>query len=230
MLAVGAHPDDVEIGCGGALLQVTRGGGRASIVDLTAGERATRGSAETRAQEAEEAARTLGVLARENLALPDGGLHDDDDSRRALAAAIRLHRPRVLFAPHPLDDHPDHAAAGKLAVAANFLAGVGGFDAGGERHRASIVLFYMMHHRFVPAVIVDITPVFEAKIHAIRCYRSQLHVASSSAPPTNIGAPDFLERIQARHRYFGEIIRTEYGEAFASLHPPGIGDVRTLVG
>jgi len=230
VLAIGAHPDDVEIACAGAVLRVTRGGGVAAVVDLSAGERATRGTAEQRLREAAEAAEILGVSSRENLGLPDGAIADDLESRRKLASVIRRLRPRVLIAPHPRDDHPDHAAGGRLAEAANFLAGVGGFDAEGERHRARVLLFYMMHHRFEPSLILDVSDVYEEKIRALRCFRSQLHDPGVSGLETNVGAPDFLERLEARHRFFGELIGARYGEAYASPRPPGLEDPRSLLG
>jgi len=230
LLAIGAHPDDVEIACAGAVLRVTRGGGGAVVVDLSAGERATRGTPDVRREEAAEAAEILGLAARENLGLPDGAIADDLASRRKLASVIRRHRPRVLIAPHPRDDHPDHAAAGDLARAANFLAGVGGFDAEGDRHRAPVLLFYMMHHRFQPSLILDVSDLYEEKIRALRCFRSQLHDAAVTGLQTNVGAPDFLERLEARHRFFGELIGTRYAEAYASVRPPGLKDVRSLLG
>jgi bacillithiol biosynthesis deacetylase BshB1 len=230
VLAVAAHPDDVEIACAGTVIRVTRGGGTAALVDLSAGERATRGTPETRREEAERAARILGALARENLGLPDGAITDDAAARRTLAGVIRRRRPRILLAPHPDDDHPDHAAAGRLAVAANFLAGVGGYEAEGERHRAAVVLFYMMHHRFAPALVVNVSDVYEEKIRAVECYRSQLHDPSVRGLETNVGAADFLERLRARDRFFGDTIGVAYGEPFAASRPPGLEDVRDLVG
>lgn len=231
LLAIGAHPDDVEIACGGSVRTVTRGGGAAAIVDLTRGEAATRGTTEERLREAAAAAVVLGVAARDNLGLPDGALQDDDASRRRLAAAIRRHRPRILVAPYPEDDHPDHAAAGRLAVAANFLAGVGGYDVDGKRHRADVVLFYMMHRRFEPTLVVDVSAVYEERSAALACYRSQLHgVEIAPGLETNVGAPDFAVRVRARHRFFGEAIGVEFGEPFAAVAPPGLSDIRALLG
>lgn len=227
VLAIGAHPDDVEIACGGTVLNVTRAGGSVALVDLTAGELATNGTPDERSKEAADASRVLGLAARENLGLPDGGLHDDDAQRAAVAAAIRRYRPRILLAPYHDDDHPDHAAAGRLAIAANFLAGVGGFDRGAsERHRAGAIFFYMMHQRFTPDLIIDVSDVYDEKLRSIECYRSQL--ASEGAEKTNIASADFLERIRARNRYYGEAIGARFGEPLASQHPPGLVDVRSL--
>jgi LmbE family N-acetylglucosaminyl deacetylase len=105
---------------------------------------------------------------------------------------------------------------------------VGGFDAGGERHRADAVFFYMMHHRFTPSVVVDVSAVYEDRMAALACYRSQLHAAG--APATNVGAPDFTVRLRARHRFFGEAIGVEYGEPFAAAKTPGVSDLRALLG
>ncbi len=228
ILAIGAHPDDVEIACGGTVLNVTRAGGRVAIVDLTAGELGTNGTVDERRAEAARGAEALGVTERLQLGLRDGGLRDDDDARIALANVIRRFAPRILLAPSAVDDHPDHAAAGQLTIAANFLAGVGGFapDTADRRGRAGAILFYMMHQSFTPDLIVDVTEHYDAKIASIECYASQL--ARPGAQPTNIASGDFLERIRARNRRYGDLIGAAYGEPFASHHPPGLVDVRSL--
>ncbi len=229
VLVIGAHPDDAEIACGGTVLRVARGGGTVAVVDLSAGECATRGSASTRREEAKRASAVLGLAARENLGLPDCAIRDTEAARLELVVAIRRYRPGIVIAPHPRDHHPDHAAAGRLVAAASFLSGVGGVEAEGERHRVGAVLFYMMHHRFKPDVIVDVSDVYEEKIRAVRCYASQLHDPNVRGNETLIASEDFLDRLRARNRYYGEAIGASYGEGLASRQPPGVHDIRSLV-
>ena len=229
LLGIGAHPDDIEIACGGLVLNVTTRGGTVAVVDLSSGEGGTSGSGKIRIQEAKKAAAVLGLVARETLGLPDCGIQDNDDQRRALAESIRKYRPRILLAPYPRDDHPDHAAAGAPGRLSKFS----------RRRRGGMMLlepatvpapyfFYMMHHRFTPDFIVDVSDVYEKKLEAIRCYASQLHRAGSKENETNISSPDFLDRIAARHRFHGDIIGAKYGEGMAAQHPPGLVDIRDL--
>lgn len=229
ILVIGAHPDDAEIACGGTVLRVTRGGGAVAVLDLSAGERATRGSASIRREEAKRASDVLGLAARDNLGLPDCAIRDTEAARLQLVEAIRRHRPDILIAPHPEDHHPDHAAAGCLAAAAAFLSGVGGVGAGSKRHRVRALFFYMMHHRFKPDVIVDVSDVYEDKVQSVQCYASQLHDPNIRSKETLIASKDFLDRLRARNRYYGELIGVPYGEALASRHPPGVHDIRSLV-
>jgi len=220
----GPHPDDVEIWSGGLVAKLARLGYRVGIVDLTQGDLGTRGSVEDRLGEAREAARILGAVFRENLGLPDGGVRSDEASRRAVIEAIRRHRPAILVAPYPTDDHPDHAGAGILVEEALFLAGLRRYPAGGEAHRARQVWHYMCHHPFVPSFVLDVSEVFETKMRAIRCFRSQLHREGSDEPATNISDPCFLPRIEARGRYFGSLIGSTFGEPFFTRKPPRVRD------
>jgi bacillithiol biosynthesis deacetylase BshB1 len=224
LLVFGPHPDDVEIWCGGLVASLAAQGYRVGIADVTRGEAATRGTPEQREEEAKAAARILGVTVRENLGLADGHLESDAESRRAFVEAIRRHRPAILLAPHPSDDHPDHAAAGRLARDTLFLAGLRKYDAQGVAHRARQVWHYMCHQPFPPSFIADVTHVFERKMESIRAYASQLHSEESREPATNVSSPDFLERLEARMRHFGSLAGVRYGEPYFVETPVRLED------
>jgi bacillithiol biosynthesis deacetylase BshB1 len=214
LLAVGAHPDDVEMGCGGVLLRAAAEGRRTGIVDLTDGEASTRGTPEIRAQERDRATELLGVATRQGLGLVDGTVGTERDHRLTLVKAIRDHRPRVVVAPYPEDRHPDHSAAGLLAREACFLAGVGRIGEG-EPHRPARLYHYMTHHPFTPSFVVDVSSVWDRKMSAVRAYQSQF--GGDGGPATQIGGPGFLELLDARAAVHGAMIGVDRGEPF--YHP-----------
>jgi len=224
VLAIAAHPDDVELTCGGLLARAAKDGHSAGVIDLTAGEMGTRGTAETRAAEARAAAATLGLRVRECLGLPDGRLENTMEARLRVAEALRRHRPRVVVAPYPLDLHPDHAHAGEIVRDAYFLARLRKLGSGGA-HQPRALLFTMHHTTFEPTLVVDISDVFETKMAACRAYASQLHDPASAEPATQISGPYFLEAIAARARYHGSLIDVRYGEGFRTLETLPMGDV-----
>jgi bacillithiol biosynthesis deacetylase BshB1 len=223
-LVFGPHPDDAEIWSGGLIARLSALGHRVGIVDMTRGETGTRGTVEQRLAEADEAALLLGAAFRENLELTDGSLAVEPETKRRVVAAIRRHRPAILVAPYPSDDHPDHAATGRIVEESLFLAGLRRFDADGDAHRARQVWYYMCHEPFSTSFVVDISDVFETKMRAIRCFSSQLHREGSSEPATNISSPDFLTRIEARCRYFGSLAGATFGEPFHVKKPVRVHD------
>ena len=224
LLAVGAHPDDVEMGCGGTLLLAAAKGKRTGIVDLTDGEASTRGSPEIRAEERDRATALLGVAARKGLGLEDGSVGTEPDHRLALVRTIRELRPRVVVAPYPEDRHPDHAAAGRLAREACFLAGVGRIG-DGNAHRPARMYHYMAHHPFTPSFVVDVSSVWDRKMTAVRAYHSQF--GADAEPATQIGGPRFLELLEARASVHGALIGVDRGEPF---HQPGPVALASLPG
>lgn len=211
LLAIGPHPDDVELFAGGVVARAVADGHRVVLLDLTRGERASRGDVETRAAEATEAASALGVAARENLGLPDGGVRDDDHSTQQLADVIRRLRPRVVLAPWSEARHPDHAAASKLIDRAVFLARLANTPGTEPPHHVGRVLYYPQ--RVVPAVnvIVDTSAVWSSKHAAILAHASQV-TPDPNAPRTLVGSPAAIRAIEARDRYFGAQIGVEFGE------------------
>ena len=217
VLAIGAHPDDVEFGVGGIIARLTQQGKKVKIVDLTRGEIGTRGTPEIRKAEAETSARVLGAEDREILDLGDGQLQANLESRRAVIEIIRKHRPTIVLAPHREDLHPDHASAGRIVSEAFYPSGFVNYPAGGEAYRPRGVLFYQAHFLFDPSFVVDTSESFDKKMEAIRCYASQLHKEQNDEPETGISHPEFLGRIEARDRYYGSLVGAKYGEPLRSL-------------
>lgn len=224
VLAFGPHPDDVELAMGGTLLKLAHLGHQTGIIDLTAGECSTRGTPEIRATEAEDAARLLNVEARETLDLGDGRLAATWEAKRSVAAAIRRHRPRLVFTNYPESNHPDHTASGSLVAEAAYLAGLWKLDVDGEPHRPHRVLYYFVPHKVAPSFIVDVTDYYAEKMQAIKAHRSQMFDPASSEPATVVSAPEFLSRIEGIDRYHGALINADYGEAFYVREALEVGD------
>jgi bacillithiol biosynthesis deacetylase BshB1 len=226
VLAVGAHPDDVEFHAGGTLLRLVALGYSTGILDLTRGESATRGTPEIRAAEAEAAAHVLGLRHRSCLDLGDGQLTDSLAARTAVALAFRRLRPRLVLTHHWDQPHPDHVATAQIVTAAAYLAGLANWQPASSlpRHRPSRVAHFGLPHAVQPTFIVDISEWASKKEEAIRCHRSQLHDPTSSAPETGVSSPEHLDRLDAIHRYYGTLIQTRYGEAFATRGIPAVRD------
>jgi len=214
VLAIGAHPDDVDMICGGTLAKLAALKRTVVIMDLTRGEMATRGTPETRDAEARAAAELLGARERIILDLGDGRLTDNDESRRAAIEVIRRLRPTVVLTHYWEDLHPDHAVAGNILRAIMYPLGFANYPAEGEPYRPNEVLFFMAHTPFDPSFVVDIDGFHDKKLEAIRCFGSQFHNPESNEPPTGISQPDFLLRLESRARYFGSMIGRTFGEPF----------------
>jgi bacillithiol biosynthesis deacetylase BshB1 len=227
-LAVGPHPDDVELFCGGTVARLVELGYSVGVVDLTRGERATRGTAEQRAREAAAAAAVLGLAFRDNLELPDTGITAAEPQVEAVVRALRHRRPELVLAPWVEDRHPDHAAAAALVARAVFLAGVGGYaPEAGPRCAPRQLLYYALRHHMVPTFVVDTSAVAERKARAIACYASQLASpgrADDAAGPPLIASPGARAAIDARDRYYGSLIGAAHGEPLRSPNTPGLVD------
>jgi bacillithiol biosynthesis deacetylase BshB1 len=225
VLAVGAHPDDVEVGCGGVLALCTGSGMRVAIADLTGGELGTRGTPELREEEARRAAELLGVPTRVNLGLPDGSVGTDPGHRNAVVDLLRTMRPRLVLAPYHLEDrHPDHAAAGRLVRDACFLGGLGRWGARSgevEPHRPVRLHHYMLHHVFEPTYVVDVTAVWEQRTAAVAAFESQFS-AGPGDRRTAIDDGGFLGLLAARAVVFGAMIGAGRGEPFSCTGPLGL--------
>jgi bacillithiol biosynthesis deacetylase BshB1 len=220
----------MELAAGGTLALLAGSGYAVTLLDLTAGERATRGDRETRGREAAAAAAVLGV-AREGLGLPDGGVSARDPAQvDALVSAVRRHRPRLVLAMHWADDHPDHREGAELVRRAVYLSGLRNYpqpDAGAFRPRR--VLFAMGRRPFEPTLIVDVGPAYEAKRKALRTYASQFFRAPDDPRVTPISDPEFLARLEARDRHYGGHAGVTFGEPFYEESPPAVRDPRALV-
>jgi bacillithiol biosynthesis deacetylase BshB1 len=223
VLVVAAHPDDAEITMGGTLLMLARAGRRLGVVDLTRGELGTRGSAGERERETRAASEMLGLALRENLGLPDGRVSAGLEPRERLAALVRRHAPQIVFAHHEQDLHPDHAAAGRIAREAWYLAGLSRLAAeagAAAAHRPPRLYRFMGHVPFEPTFVVDVGAVFEEKRALVRCYASQLRPEGEDDDGRHLlfGA-DILQRMETRARFFGERIGRLYGEPFLHEGP-----------
>ena len=226
VLAIAAHRDDVELTCAGTLLRAVDAGYRAGILDLTAGETATRGSAELRAQEAQRAAALLGVAERRNAGLPDAHLRNDDGSRRTVVEHIRHFAPRVVILPFPVGRHPDHRIASELGRDACYLAGLAKYDAAGTPHRPFKILYALAYREdpLKPTFVVDITPQFDRKMAAIRCYASQFDGARTAGEIFPTGQ-DLYSLVETQNAHYGSLVRVRYGEPFYTHETMAVDDV-----
>jgi len=229
LLAIAAHRDDVELTCAGTLLKAVDQGHRTAILDLTAGETGTRGSADLRAREAEAAAVILGVTERRNAGLPDAHLANDEPSRRIVVEAIRHFAPRVVILPFPVGRHPDHRIASELGRDACFLAGLAKYPAEGAPHRPFKVLYALSYREdpLKPTFVVDISAQFERKMAAIRCYASQFDAAVSAGEIFPTGQ-DLYSRVEHQNGHYGSLIRTRYAEPFYTHETMAVDDVVAL--
>lgn len=234
VLAFGVHPDDVELSCTGVLLVEKSNGKTTGIIDLTEGELGTRGTAETRKQEAADSAKILGVDIRENLKLADGFFKNDQESQLKVIEAIRKYQPEIIICNAPEDRHPDHGRSAGLVSDAAFLSGLKKIETTSngvsqEAWRPKYVLHYIQDRYLKPDFVVDITSVFETKLEAIKAFKTQFHTPGIDGPQTYISTPDFLESVVYRHKMFGKMIGVKYAEGFVSNKTIGIRNFDALI-
>ena len=224
VLAIAAHPDDIEQTCGGTLLRMAETGYRTGVLDLTAGEMGTRGTPDERLSEAAAAARHLQLSLRENLRLPDAHLENSLAARTALALKLREVQPRVVILPYWQARHPDHARAGELGYEACFLAGLKKLDPNSQPHRPFKILYSSLYADVKPSFIVDISAQFERRMSALLSYRSQYGAVEEGAGlfPTET---EIRERLGAIARFYGNLIGARYGEPFAIKEAIEIADI-----
>jgi N-acetylglucosamine malate deacetylase 1 len=227
VLAIAAHRDDVEQTCGGTLLRMASRGLRTAILDLTQGEAGTRGSAEERAREAEEAAKILAVGWRQALRFPDGAIENTFENRVAIARVIRQLRPRVVILPYWQARHPDHAMVGTLGYDACFVAGLKKVDAGAEPHRPFKIVYASLYADVRPSFIVDITPFIDQRHRALMAYRSQ-YANQEAGSGLFVPEEEIRERTFAEARHYGLLAGVKYGEPFVQKEV-GLVDDLTLV-
>lgn len=217
VVAFAAHPDDVELFCGGTMLSAAAAGLTTAIVDLTDGELSTNGTLEQRARERDEATGLMGLAARRALSLPDGALANIEPHRRAVVTVLRELRPRVVLAPFRIDRHPDHEAAAELVRQACFLAGVRRYGSGSP-HRPTRVYRYMLHASFEPKVVVDVSAVWQVRSELLRVYRSQVSLGADDQP-TALNDGRFVAMLEARAAYYGAMAGVSYAEVFDADGP-----------
>ncbi len=226
VLAIGAHPDDLELGCAGSLARLRTQGRSLGAIDLTRGELGSRGTPQRRAEEAAEAARILGLAFRHNLELADGDLNPADrTARRLLIEAIRICRPRLIVT-HSPTGHPDHWAAHTLVTEAAHHAGLAKIESGRDRFRPERIAFWIQYtQRVLPEVAVDVTPYYQIKEQALRAYASQLTDPGSGEPETYLSRPEFLAQIESHHRHLGNLAGCPLAEGFLLARLPRIDDL-----
>lgn len=240
VLALAAHPDDVELNAGGTLCLLSRQGHRVGIVDMTKGELGSRGSPEGRMQEAEAAGRVLGLTVRENLAIPDGNIANTPDNRLKVIRVLRRYRPHIVLT-HPLEcRHPDHTRAARLTLEACYYSGLRKIEVtetdGTPRDpwRPHHILHYSEVLPFVPSFVVDVTETWDTRMRAMQEFRSQFfnpgYRPKQNEPDTFVSNPDFFAWIEARARAYGYPIGATYGEPFQYCGSLRVLDLMALLG
>lgn len=235
ILAIAAHPDDVELGAGGTVAKSVKQGKKVGILDLTRGELGTRGTPELRKEEAQEAARILGVLTRENVELPDGFLANTRDFQMKIIPFIRKYQPDIILANAVHDRHPDHGKGSKLISDACFLSGLKAIHTKSEEGeeqsawRPKSIYHFVQDYYIKPDFIVNITDNWDTKMEAVYAFKSQFYQGDDDkGPVTPISTKEFIHILEARAREYGRLIGTEYGEGFTVERPIGINDLALL--
>ena len=221
ILAFGAHPDDVELGCGGTIIKMVSEGKKVAVIDLTEGELGTRGTAETRAEEAKNGAELMGVFARENLGMKDGFLNNSEEYQMRVVKMIRKYKPEIVLANAIDDRHPDHAKAAKLVSDACFLAGLRKIETLDDNIQQEVwrpkhIFHYIQWKHINPEFVIDISSVMDKKIDACMAYKTQFYDPTSNEPITPIATKDFLESLTYRAQDLGRLSGVEFAEGFTT--------------
>lgn len=216
ILAIFAHPDDLELSVGGTMLKMKHLGYTTGALDVTRGEMGTRGTVEGRALEADHAAKILKLDVRENLELPDGQVFVDDAARTKLVRALRRLKPKVILTHQTGDSHPDHDHIAQLVRECSRLVAMQNYDleTGDQKIAPPIVAHNLFSRLVVPSFIVDVSDFLEEKMKAIRAHKSQFHDPNSTEPDTMLTGEDYLPQLESRSRYFGSLIGVAAGEPF----------------
>ncbi|SFT55985.1 bacillithiol biosynthesis deacetylase BshB1 [Lishizhenia tianjinensis] len=234
ILAIGAHPDDVELSCAGTLLKEKAAGKKIAIVDLTEGELGSRGTVQTRYQEAENAGKILGIEARHNLRLADGFFEHTKENLLLLVEQIRRFRPEIVLANAVSDRHPDHGKGAKFISDACFLAGLLKIETdfegeSQEKWRPKAVYHYIQDRHLKPDFVVDVTPYVEDKFKSIFAYETQFYKEGSEGPNTPISGKEFVEFLKGRMREFGRPIGAEFAEGYTVERIAGVNSLFDLI-
>jgi len=237
ILAIGVHPDDVELGCSGTIINEIKNGKKVGVLDLTQGELGSRGTVETRYEEAAKAAMIMGVAIRENLKMCDGFFKNDEEHQRKLIIAIRKYQPEIIITNALSDRHPDHGRAAKLTADSCFLSGLRKVDTkdelGNDQEpwRSKYVFHYIQDRYHEPDFVIDITDVFEQRMEAVKAYTTQFYNPDNEddGPQTYISTAAFLESIIARARVIGKKIGVQYGEGFNTEKTLGLKNMDSLI-
>lgn len=235
ILAIGIHPDDVELSASGTLLRHAARGKTFGLLDLSRGELGTRGTPEIRAQEALDSAKMMGADFRETLDIPDGLFVSEPANWLKIIRVLRASRPELVLCNAPDDRHPDHGRAAKMVLDACFYAGLAKVETADnkgvmqEKWRPRAVYHYVQDKQLTPDFVVDITPYFHRKMEAILAFRSQFYDPNDEGPQTPISGKDFLEFMEAKARVFGRPVGAQYAEGFIFSRTPGVSDLFDLL-
>lgn len=234
ILAFGVHPDDVELGCSGTLLAAIAEGKKVGVVDLTLGELGTRGTVETRREEAARAAEIMGIQVRENLGMADGFFQNDETNLRKVIQMIRKYQPAVILANAFEDRHPDHGRSARLVADAAFLSGLRKIETFSDGQLQEVwkpaYVFHYIQDRFIaPSFVVDITAFMDKKMEAVLAYGTQFFNPDLNEPQTYISSSQFLETIKARALMMGKRIGVGYAEGYYTEKTPGISSFDAFI-
>jgi bacillithiol biosynthesis deacetylase BshB1 len=226
LLAIAAHPDDVELSCGGTLLRHAQQGYKTGILDLTAGEMGTRGTRETRAKEAAKAGEILQVAWRGILGVPDSDVQASRENKLLLAAKIRELRPKTVILPYWEARHPDHYNASKLGYESCFLAGLKQLPVEGEAYRPFKILYSTSYAEVRPTFVVDITEQYEDRKRAILAFESQFRpIPTAQKGAVHLGLDELENEMNQLARHYGQMIGVQYGEPFLQKELMKVDDV-----
>ena len=233
ILAFAAHPDDVELAASGTIMRHIAQGKTVAIVDLTQGELGSRGTIETRYEEAAAASEIMGVKFRENLKMADGFFEINEENKRKIVEQIRRFQPTIVLANAMHDRHPDHGRGGKLVSEACFLSGLIKVETEWEgekqsHHRPEVVYHYIQDYYIKPDFVVDVTDFFDRKLQAIRAFKTQFFNPDSKEPETPISGQGFLDSVQSRMIEYGRPIGVKYAEGFTTERFVGVDDLFDL--
>jgi bacillithiol biosynthesis deacetylase BshB1 len=219
LLAIGPHPDDIEIGIGGTVARHSTQGFRVGLCDLTAGEMGSNGTVEERLAEAEAARDVLGAAWRVNLRLPDRALGAQDEHARAIAGLVRRARPRAVAVPYWSDRHPDHVAASRLLTEAVFNAGLRKYAADGDAWKPEWICYYFINDAAAPSFVIDVSEHYETKRRALACHVTQFKPAGQNAVTTRLTSSTFQQLIESRDAQFGALAGVPFAEGFVVKQP-----------
>lgn len=233
MLALAAHPDDVELSCGGTIAKYCTLGKKVGIVDFTQGQMGTKGSPELRLQEAAEAANILGLAARENLGMQDVFFENTTENQLKVVQVIRKYQPEILLINAPKDRHPDHVRAAEISKAAVFLSGLVKVETHEEGvlqkpFRPRAVYHYIQSQMLTPDFVEDVSDYLELRDKAMWAFKSQLHNPNSKGKETFISSPEFMQMLAGRGKVLGHAIGVKFGEGFIGTRAVGVSDMFTL--
>ena len=222
ILVFGAHPDDVELGCGGTVIKEIKAGKRVGVIDLTRGELGTRGTVDARNSETKLASEIMGVTIRENMNFKDGFFKDDEDHKLALVKKIRQYKPEIVITNAVSDRHPDHGRGSEITVDACFLAGLEKIETGQKVWRPKAVYHYIQFNNLTPDVVVDISAEMGEKLQAVKAYSTQFFNPGSKESETIISSQGFLDSVSYRAQDLGRQVNCEYAEGFLAHQMPKV--------